>query len=192
MPRFGNTAHALPNRIALSYFHTVQRRPAFLPLDRFPELLEVQSSWMDLQREAVVTLDTIGNELGDAIGASWILPLIPEDEDRHKFADHVYARACSLAPLAASLRSRIPYILAIAFSKLAAGQHIAEHRHWNPYFTAVLCLQGGAHSHIIVGGERRDFCDGEMFVFDYRMTHEVQNNGEVDRIVLLLLIDPRQ
>ncbi len=167
------------------------RRQPFLPITEFPDLERVQQQWRTIREEAKLAFDVLGTELGDQVGASWILPLVPEEEDRHKFDDRVYARACELAPTAARSASSIPYVLAYAFSKLAPRQTIAPHRHWNPYFTAGLCLQGGGHSHIVVGGQRRDFVDGELVVFDYRMTHEVANEGPVDRIVMLLLIDPR-
>jgi len=166
-------------------------RPAFPSLASFPELATVREHWCQIRDEANVALDTIGALLGDAVAPSWILPLVPEDEDRHTFEDWVYERACELAPTAVRAARSVPYVLAFAFSKLVAGQRIAPHRHWNPYLTAILCLQGGAGCHILVGGERRDFVDGELVLFDYRLTHEVANEGTTDRIAMLLLIDPR-
>jgi aspartyl/asparaginyl beta-hydroxylase (cupin superfamily) len=45
---------------------------------------------------------------------------------------------------------------------------------------------------LIVGGERHDFKTGEVTLFDYTLPHEVKNEGTEERIVLLVVIDPKR
>jgi aspartyl/asparaginyl beta-hydroxylase (cupin superfamily) len=169
----------------------LDRRPPYHPAERFPALAGVQAEHRTIRDEANAALTELGAQLEKDPAESWILPLRPEDEDRHLFSDAVYDRARALAPVTTRLMRAIPYVIAYAFSKLAVGRHIGTHRHWNPYLTALLCLQGGTGCHLMVADERRDFQDGEVIVFDYRKPHSVENGGTIDRIALLMLIDPR-
>lgn len=152
----------------------------------------MRASWETIRDEARVALARLGDELRGQIKPSWILPLVPEAEDRHVFTEDVYARARSLAPTTCERVGAIPYVKAFAFSRLMPGEHIPSHEHWNPYLTALLCLQGGAGCRILVRGERRDFVDGQYIVFDYTLPHEVFNDGDLERIVLLILIAKRE
>lgn len=170
-----------------------RRRRAFFAPDDFPELAVVQSQWRALRDEAVVALTALGPVLGVPPSQSYILPVVPEAQDRDLVTDDICARARAMAPLAMQLAGDVPYVIGCAFSRLTPGKHIAPHYHSTPYLTAILCLDdGGRRSHIIVDGQRRDFVDGELTIFDYTHEHESRNEGERDRIVMLLLIDPRR
>jgi aspartyl/asparaginyl beta-hydroxylase (cupin superfamily) len=165
------------------------KRPAFFPPESLPWLAEIQPHWPAIREEARRALAALEEQLGDETGGpSWILPLVPEPEDEHVFKPEVLSRARELSPVTVGLMAKAPAVAAYAFAKLAAGTHIPEHDHWNPYFTAMLCLQDGGGSHLIVNGERRDFKTGAIVLFDYTLPHEVRNTGHEDRLVLLMLV----
>lgn len=44
---------------------------------------------------------------------------------------------------------------------------------------------------MFVDGEQRNFQDGKFLVFDYRRLHEVVNEGNSERISLLILLEVR-
>lgn len=169
-----------------------RRRAFYLPAE-FSELAVVQARWRELRDEAVSALTLVGPRLGIDSSQTYILPLVAEAQDRDLIPDAVCAEARALSPLAMSLTSEVPYAIGCAFSRLTPGKHIAPHYHATPYLTAILCLDdGGGGSHILVDGQRRDFVNGELTIFDYTLEHESRNEGTRDRIVLLLLIDPRR
>lgn len=170
----------------------IKKRTCFFPESDYPALAAVQAEWRTIRDEAKVALATLGQRLGSQVGPSWILPLVPEGEDRHVFTEDVCRTARELAPITTAAVQRLPFVIAFAFSKLAPGTHIPLHEHWNPYLTAILCLQDAGTSHITVNGERRHFHDGELVLFDYTLPHEVWNEGTVDRLVLLMLVDRRK
>jgi aspartyl/asparaginyl beta-hydroxylase (cupin superfamily) len=151
----------------------------------------VREQWRSILPEALATTRALGPRLAH-LGDSYILPLLPEPEDRNDIADELYAEARALAPFTTQLVGQIPYLVAYAFSKLVAGRKIPLHEHWNPYLVAILCLQHGGASHISVGGERREFVDGEIVMFDYTLPHESKNDGTDDRYVMLMVVDPRK
>jgi beta-hydroxylase len=169
-------------------------RRAFYSTDDYPLLETVRKEWQTIRDEAKVALATLEAQLGDKTGGpSWILPLIPEAEDEHMFTEDVWRKARELSPVTCSLVQKLPFVIAFAFSKLVPGTKIPLHEHWNPYLTAILCLQDAdGKTHITVNGERRHFHDGEYVFFDYTLPHESVNEGTVDRIVMLLLVDRRK
>lgn len=179
---------------ALVYDETMHgsRRRAYYDATAFPQLAAVQAAWPTLRTEARSTLDALGHYLGGQATSSYILPLRPEAEDRTVYPDELYAKACALAPETTRLVSAVPYVMAFAYSRLQPGKHIPLHEHWNPNLVAILCLQDGGNSHIIVDEQRRDFHDGEIIVFDYTLPHESKNEGAEERIVLLMIIDPKK
>jgi hypothetical protein len=170
---------------------TRSRRRAFYDWTRFAVLAEVRANYRAIAEEARLVLAELGPTVSQRLGRTYALPLVGEPEERHPAADLIFARARELSPTTSRLLSPVPYVVAFAFSYLPVGGTIPLHDHWNPYLVAALCLQGGGNSHILVGGERRDFQDGEFVVFDYSLPHESHNQGSIDRIVLLVTINPR-
>jgi aspartyl/asparaginyl beta-hydroxylase (cupin superfamily) len=167
------------------------RRRAFYDWTRFAALAEVRASYRTIAEEARRVLAELGPAVSQKLGSTYALPLVGEPEERHPVADKIFAQARALSPVTSGLLNQVPYVVAFAFSYLPVGASIPLHEHWNPYLVAALCLQGGGSSHILVGGERRDFQDGEFVVFDYSLPHESHNQGAIDRIVLLVTINPR-
>ena len=81
------------------------------------------------------------------------------------------------------ISTRAPGIL---FSRLAAGARIPPHT--GMINTRLIC-----HLPLIVppgcgfrvGGERREWREGELLVFDDTVEHEAWNHGDSDRIILI-------
>lgn len=172
---------------------TVIRRPrrAFYSPAAFPEVVALQARWREIRDEVIPAMAAIGRELRRPEDESWILPLLPEPEDRGTFADAVCARARALVPVTERLAGSIPYLIAYAISKMVPGKHVTSHTHWNPFLTAIVCLQDGGGSYLLVDGARHDYRDGNLVIFDYTLPHEAKNEGTAARYVLLLGIDPR-
>ncbi len=117
--------------------------------------------------------------------------MLPEDEDRQVLPHDTWCANRRLVPKTTEILAAVPALEAYAFSALKPNGHIRPHRHTNAFVTAALCLQHGGNSYIVVGGERRDYRDGELIIFDYTLEHEVFNLGSKERIVLLMLLDNR-
>lgn len=124
-------------------------------------------------------------------GAWRVLALLPENEDRQAVPEHTWRANRLRAPKTSELLAAVPGMEAYAFSALEPNGHIRPHRHTNAFVTAALCLQHGGNSYIVVAGERREYRDGEVIVFDYTLEHEVFNLGPDERIVLLMLLENR-
>jgi aspartyl/asparaginyl beta-hydroxylase (cupin superfamily) len=168
-----------------------RQRRAFYDPRAFPEIVALQSHWREIRDEVLPAMAAVARELGRPDDQSWILPLLPEPEDRGHFADAICARARAYVPLTARLAGSIPYAVAYAISKMVPGKHVTSHSHWNPFLTAIVCLQDGGDSHLLVDGQRHDYRDGNLVIFDYTLPHEAKNEGHADRYVLLLGIDRR-
>ena len=170
---------------------------AFQPPSAYPELAPIQAAWRDIRGEALASLEQMAYiEDGRADPRVWrVLPIRPEDEDRAVFPEDTLEKCRALAPRTIAIVERsipTPTIHAYAFSALRPGGFIRPHTHENPYVTASLCLDGGLGASIIVEGERRDYIDGELLIFDYRLVHEVIHNGDKPRVVLLMLLEDRR
>lgn len=168
-----------------------RRRPAYFEAAGFPAVKALTAYTEAIREEAILVMTDAGRSLNKRDDESWILPVVPEPEDRGVLSDAVCARARSLAPTTAALVSAIPYVTAYAISKLVPGKHIAPHSHWNPFLSAILCLQGGSGCYLIVDGLRHQYEDGGLVIFDYTLVHEARNEGREARFALLVAIDRR-
>lgn len=171
----------------------VSRRRRFYDPRRFPELQAPLAHWKAIRDEALdVTSGPLWERLRVLGGLTPIVfPLMPEPTDSSAVHDPLFADAREAAPLTTRLVTSIPYVIAFAFARLRPGEVIPMHEHESPRLIALLCLQTGGDSHIVVGGERRDFEDGQLMVFDYTHTHETFNHGTEDRVALLMTIEAR-
>lgn len=172
---------------------TRRRRRAFHDVASYPEIAALASYWRTIAEEARTALDMVGDRLGHPREHSWILPVVPEPEDRSLVPDAVTREARTLAPQTVALAEAIPWVVGFAFSKLAPGKHVAPHYHAVPNLNALLCLDdGGRGSYLNVDGHRHDFVEGEFVIFDYTLEHEARNVGPRDRLALIVIFDPRQ
>lgn len=166
---------------------------AFHSLTLYPELETLQIHFAQIRAEALACRSSM-IDIADgrtAAGAWHILPLLAEKEDRAVFSDELCSHNRLLVPHTTEILSAIPNLHAYAISALDPGKKILPHRHVNPFVTAAFCLQNGGDAYLLVNGERCDFHDHEIVIFDYTQEHEVVNNGEQERIVLLLLMSNR-
>lgn len=99
------------------------------------------------------------------------------------------AANCLRCPITAAALSRVPGLVTAFFSILAPGKHVPRHRG---------VYKGLLRAHVGLKVPRPDACrmvidrrtvrwrEGEAFVFDDTYEHEVWNDGDEDRVVLLL------
>jgi quercetin dioxygenase-like cupin family protein len=120
-----------------------------------------------------------------------VLALRIEEEDLDVVSGAACAANRELMPLTCGILDKVPNLQAYAVSSLVPGGRILEHTHENNLVTAVMCLQGGGESYIVVNGERKDYRNGEFVIFDYRHRHAIFNDGLVDRVAMLLLFENR-
>jgi aspartyl/asparaginyl beta-hydroxylase (cupin superfamily) len=164
---------------------------AYKPSSDFPGLVRILAERQTLRQEALHAFAT----------GSWtimrdsrvdpdmwgVLPLLPEPEDRAVVPG--WAKNRLVAPRTVEILEREPAVKAYSFSYLRPGGHIRPHRHDNPFVTAIITLHGGPDCYMKADGERRDFREDEIIVFDYRRVHEARNDGPVSWLALLLLFD---
>jgi len=151
----------------------------------------LRDAWTGIRDEALAARQRMRRIADGRVrpGMWHVLPLLAEPEDRAVWTPEFCMRCREAVPRTAALVDAIPGIHACTFSSLAPRGHIRPHRHRNPFLTVSLCLQSGGDSSITVAGQRAPYRDGEFLVFDYRQEHEVINEGDAERIVLLLLVD---
>ena len=164
---------------------------AFQTLDLYPELKGVIDHFDEIEKEgnSIRSQMTVLNDFRVETDVWNVFPLLPEEEDRVVIPESLWKHNQYLAPKTTELLSEIPSLLAYSFSSLRPKGHIGLHTHDNPYVTAILCLDDGGDSYIIVNGEKARFKTGETIIFDYRLEHEVFNKGTRDRMVLLMLLE---
>lgn len=171
----------------------LSEKNTFQTLELYPELFAVNDHFEEIKEE-VFSLKSKMFPISDHRVDSnvWnVFPLLPEEEDRIVIPDEVWKKNQLLAPKSTQILSSISGLKAYSFSSLKPKGHIRPHKHDNPYVTAILCIQDGGNSYIRVEGEKMQFQNRQILIFDYTKEHEVFNNGTEDRIVLLMLLDNR-
>lgn len=164
---------------------------AFHSTADYPQLESIAADWLTIKKEAIHSLGRMSYIADNRINKNeWrVLPLLPEEEDRNVIQASEIEAARTHAPNTCKLLDSIEGIHAYAFSSLAPNATIKAHQHHNPYVTAMLSLQAAGEVYIENDGERRYFKEGELLVFDYTLVHQVVNNSDTERIVLLILMD---
>ena len=124
-------------------------------------------------------------KIDDGRSDGWLVaPLKVEEEDKGVFTQEQIDGFRQQAPITTELIEQVQAI-ASSFSLLKAHSSIKPHSHSNPYITHTLTLQA-KDSYIITNGQTLHYTEGEFTSFDYRHIHEVHNNSDIDRIVLLI------
>jgi beta-hydroxylase len=106
----------------------------------------------------------------------------------HAFGHHdpEALRAC---PETARLLAKIPGLETAFFSIIPGGMHIREHRGITRALIrghlALIVPGDPADCRMRVGSETRSWEEGRLFVFDDTVRHEVWNDADADRVVLL-------
>jgi aspartate beta-hydroxylase len=100
---------------------------------------------------------------------------------------------CARCPRTAALIDALPLVRIrehapeICFSLLTPGTHILKHRGvTNTRLVTHLPLIVPEDCAIVVGGEKREWHEGECFTFDDTFEHEAWNRGSSTRVVMLI------
>ena len=99
---------------------------------------------------------------------------------------------CERCPRTAEIVERIPGLQTAMFSILAPGAHIPPHRGVTKAIVnchlALVTPAGAEKCWIRIDRDRFGWRDGETLIFDDTFEHEVRNDTDEDRIVLLLQV----
>ena len=164
---------------------------AYKPSNDFPALARIMAGKPTIRQEALQAFAagswTIMRDSRVEPDMWGVLPVLPEPEDQLVVPGWEKNRL--LVPRIAELVEAEPAVKAYSLSYLRPGGEIRPHRHDNPFVTAIITLHGGPDCYMKADGERRDFREEEIIVFDYRRVHEARNDGPVSWLALLLLLD---
>ena len=163
----------------------------------FPWIEKLEENWEDIRDEAVRIRAEDIPSLGDI---SFDHGRIGKDKRWRAFFlkgyGYVMKPNAARAPITAQLIEKVPGLVTANFSVLEAGGHIP--RHWGmtkgmlTYHLALkspketekcrMALEEGEHEHTLT------WTDGESFLFDDMFNHEVWNETDEDRYILLIQI----
>jgi len=95
-----------------------------------------------------------------------------------------------LCPFTYDLTMSLPGVETALISRVPAGMKIAQHRGWAELANRVLrchiVIQTNNKCSLVVGGESRRVRPGHVIVFDDSKMHHASNEGDTDKIVLIL------
>lgn len=155
----------------------------FMGVERFDFLRPVAEAWREIRGEFVRARDMARPwpETYLHNGGWFTIPLI-FNRARMPWAD--------AAPKTFDLVSQVPGVFIAGFSILRPGAVIEPHvGYTDRVLRSHLGLITNGQAFIEVGGERRHWRDGELFVFDDTVSHHAANPGTTDRVVLILDFD---
>jgi predicted ester cyclase len=152
-----------------------------MTLADLPQLYAIEARWQMIRNECRAALRRVLMQ-STSVALSQSLPLFPVVGDQVSIA--------GLVPSTMRLAERIGGVRAAAVSVLGPGRRETPA---TPALrgtkVAMLCLDGGAHGHVIVDGARLDLADGRIVVFDAAASRANVNDGAGDRLALWLLVD---
>jgi len=161
----------------------------------FPWTAELEANWRDIRKEAESVLDDI-DSIPPVRSLSPDHELIARDDKWRGFILWGYGvkwqRNCLHCPKTARLLHHVPGLLSAFFSVMQPGAHVP--RHTGPtkaILTAHLGIKVPTHRqacHMRIGTQDFAWSDGRMVVFDDMFPHEVWNDTDENRVVLLLHI----
>lgn len=167
--------------------------PPFFDKALFPWVAELEANWETIRDEAAVVLQDLDK----------VPPLAAISPDHRRIAPagrwrsfflhgYGYALPENLArcPRTAELLAKVPGLNTALFSVLVPGTHIPAH---TGVTKAILVCHLGLQvpkarerCQIRVGDQYRGWAEGEAFVFDDMYNHEVLNDTDETRVVLLV------
>ncbi len=163
-----------------------------LATEHFPFLEPFTANWEQIREEAQAIL-----KFRDEIPAFHEI-----SPDQHKISQGKNWRTfilygfgekleknCKQAPYTASLLSKVPTIQTAWFSILSPGYHIPPHTGVTKGIIrahlGLMIPKDAEQCWIRVGDQRKIWRPGEIFVFDDTYEHEVYNNTDEERVILL-------
>ncbi len=169
---------------------------AWFERDQFPWMKTVEDNWQTIRREAEGVLE-----------ARDLLPAIHEispDHDRlsedgtwKTFFLYGYGirfeRSCARCPETAKLLESVPNLSSAFLSILAPGSHLPRHRGPTKaiitWHLGLIVPKDRENCWIEVDRQRRLWSEGESLIFDDAQKHEVRNDTDEERVVLLIHFD---
>ncbi len=167
---------------SLAYGEFAPAATPYLPTATLAGLTHVEANWMTIRDEALALRDTsfIAYRDRSLTASGW--KLFPLYAWGLRLENH-----CAACPKTTALVESIPHMTSAAFSVLARGASFAAHR-GNP--TGIMRYHLGLRvpdrCAFLVAGVPRPWRDGEGFVFDDTFIHEARNDGDFDRIILIV------
>jgi beta-hydroxylase len=167
--------------------------PAWFERDQFPWMKELEDNW-----------EKIRDEAENLLAVRDLLPAMEElspDHDRltsggtwRAFFLHGYGarceRSCARCPETTRLLDSVPGLSSAFFSILAPGSHLPRHRGPTKaiitWHLALKVPEPREKCWIEVDWKRRLWEEGQSLVFDDAQKHEVLNDTDEERVVLLL------
>jgi ornithine lipid ester-linked acyl 2-hydroxylase len=164
--------------------------------DHFPHLQTFVDNWPKIlaeaqaivkHREAIPAFHEVSSDQHKiSTGKSWRTFFL------YGFGERL-ERNCAQAPYTAELLSKVPNLQIAMFSILSPGFHIRAHRGVSKGILRVhlglIIPKDRRKCRIRVGDQIKDWGAGELFVFDDTYEHEVWNETDEERVILLFDFD---
>lgn len=162
----------------------------------FPWVADLEANWRDIRAELEKILE-FRDHIPRFQDVSADQYRISPDDQWRTFILYGFGYQselnCGLCPKTTAVLQRIPHLQTAFFSILAPGKHVPRHRGVTK--SLIRCHLGlivprqREQCYMDVGGVRCVWEDGRAFVFDDRYPHEVHNNTDEERAVLLLDVE---
>jgi ornithine lipid ester-linked acyl 2-hydroxylase len=169
---------------------------AVLENAHFPFLKEFENNWPAIEREVREILkfredipvfqDVSPDQMRIARGTNWRTFIL------YGFGSRL-EKNCKQAPVTTSLLSQVPNIQSAWFSILGPNYHIPAHRGVTKGIVrahmGLIIPKDSKNCYMRIGDHIKVWQQGEVFVFDDTYVHEVYNNTDDDRVILLFDFD---
>jgi beta-hydroxylase len=189
---FDHSAFVAPVNVLMYAFSRVPARP-YLPVQDWPELMELQKHWHVIREEAeelerlraVKAADNNDAGFNSFFKEGWKRFYLKWYEEKPESAER-------LCPRTTALLAGIPYIKAALFAELPPHAKLNAHR--DPYAGSLRYHMGlrtpnDDSCRIYVDGEPYSWRDGEGVIFDETFIHWVRNDTDQSRLILLCDIE---
>jgi len=192
--RVGKNSRNRINQILARY--SLVGDPAWFERDQFPWMKQLEDNWQTVRREAEGVLE-----------ARELLPPIHQISPDHDRLSHDgswktyflygygirFERACARCPETAELLKSVPNLSSAFLSILAPGGYLPRHRGPTKaiitWHLGLMVPQDREKCWIEVDRQRRSWTEGESLIFDDAQKHEVANETDEERVVLLIHFD---
>ena len=167
------------------------------PVEKFPFLHSIQDAWKDILEEYEQHIK-LGSQSGltDEPGLIWPWPekelynkgwktvgLVYKGRDDFRYTQEVKKHF----PITNGLVRSIPNVYMAGFSILEPKTRIFPHKGYtHEVYRSHLGLITPKGAWLEVDGERVEWEQGKMFVFDDMVTHSAYNGSDEERVILLL------
>jgi ornithine lipid ester-linked acyl 2-hydroxylase len=163
---------------------------------QFAFLREFEKNWPTIEREVQGILkyredipvfqDVSPDQMRIATGKNWRTFIL------YGFGGRL-EKNCKQAPITSSMLSKVPNIQSAWFSILGPNYHIPAHRGVTKGILrchlGLIIPKDRDNCYLVLDGKKLLWQQGELFVFDDTYVHEVYNNTDEERVILLFDFD---